>query len=322
MSELKKHRLNTYETFSGALYTNLDVSYQIYGQKLHSAPVVLVNHALTGNSDLISEEKGWWKDIVGVEKLIDLNRYTVIAFNILGNGYDNVFIDHYKDFIAKDIAKIFKLTMNEMGVSKLYATIGGSLGGGIAWEMAALYPSFIEHLIPIASDWKSSDWIIGHNSIQESILRNSKEPLQDARKMAMLFYRTPTSFKNKFNRTKTENGKNFNVVSWLNYHGRQLENRFHLKAYLMMNHLLSTIDITNNIPENITDSFKKIEAKITQISVDSDLFFVKEEALRTKELLDELNIDNEYFEIKSESGHDAFLIEHDQITSFLGPIFA
>ncbi len=314
------HSIDNYKTYTGAQYEKLDVSYQIFGKELHTAPVVVVNHALTGNSDLISKEKGWWKQIVGDNKLIDTTKFTVIAFNILGNGYDGVLIDHYKDFIAKDIARIFNIVLHEIGMKNLYAVIGGSIGGGIAWEMAALKPEFIEYLIPIASDWKSTDWVIGHNSIQESILLYSRHPLQDARKMAMLFYRTPQSLTKKFKRTKTANGDMYNVESWLLHHGKKLEARFTVEAYLMMNHLFTTVDITHG-KSTFKEVIRPLKSTVIQIAVDSDLLFPKTGNIKTKEVLDTLLINNRYHEIKSADGHDAFLIEHEQITNFLTPIF-
>jgi len=320
MNNLKSHTIRNYTTYRGIQYEKLDVSYEVFGCELNTAPVILVNHALTGNSDVISTEKGWWKDLIGEKKSIDLNKYTIIAFNILGNGYDQVIIKNYKDFIAKDIAQIFYLVLKDLNVHRLFATIGGSLGGGIAWELAALHPNFIEYLIPIASDWKSTDWIIGHNAIQESILLNSKEPLQDARKMAMLFYRTPKSFTRKFNRTKSIDGNLYNVESWLEHHGKKLEHRFRKEAYLMMNHLLSTIDISDG-QESIEDVLSQIKSTVIQIAIDTDLFFVKEETIKTKALMDQLNVKNKYYELHSDYGHDAFLIEYEQMSKILEPIF-
>lgn len=317
---LNRHILNCYVTFGGREYKQLPTSYEIIGKVLHTAPIVLVNHALTGNSDVASTKKGWWKGIIGDGKLIDTHRYTVFSFNIIGNGYDGNLFDNYKDFTAKDIARIFYLVLKELKIDKVYAIIGGSLGGGIAWEMASLYPDFSKYLIPIASDLKSSDWVIGHNSIQESILLNSKKPLQDARKMAMLFYRTPASFAKKFGRTRTGDSEMFNVESWLNYHGNKLESRFELKAYLMMNHLLTTIDISNET-KSIEEILVSIKSIVIQIAVDSDLFFVRDEIIKTKILLDTLNVPNEYHEIKSEDGHDAFLIEYEQTNNFLNTVF-
>ena len=319
ISAIQKYSLTNYRTYKGVQYKKLDTSYQVFGQPLHSAPIVLVNHALTGNSDVGSAERGWWNDLVGPNKLIDTSKYSVIAFNIPGNGYDGFLIDHYKDFVAKDIARIFHQVLSALDVKQVHAIIGGSLGGAIAWEMAALYPKFAKYIIPVAADWKSTDWIIGHNTTQESILLNSKKPLQDARKMAMLFYRSPASFTKRFNRS-LKGADVFNVASWLNHHGEKLEDRFSLKAYLLMNHLLTTIDISKK-DESITDTFRSIKSKIIQISVNSDLFFVKEENLKTKAILDECNISNEYHEINSIDGHDAFLIEHEQIAGFLRGVF-
>ncbi len=320
MKDLYFYTVRNFQTSNGSVLEDIQLSYQLFGRALHTAPIVLVNHALTGNSDLNSPERGWWKDIIGDGKLIDTRKFTVIAFNIPGNGYDGHFIEDYKLFTAKDIAGLFYLTLQGLKIDYLYAVIGGSIGGGIAWEMAALAPKYIKYLIPIAAHWKSSDWIIGHNAIQESILLNSKKPLQDARKMAMLFYRTPASFTKKFNRSKTEDESQYNVVSWLNHHGKKLESRFHLKSYLLMNHLLTTLNIQGE-QDAVEEILQPIEAEIIQIAVDSDLFFVRDEALKTKAILDQLKVKNQYQEIKSLDGHDAFLIEHEQITQFLKPIF-
>ena len=314
------HSLSRYQSFGGIQFKELDISYQIFGKKLHTAPVVLINHALTGNSDVASDTKGWWKSIIGKNKAIDTDKYTVIAINIPGNGYHNKRIENYKDFIAKDIAQIFIRVLKSIGIKELYAAIGGSLGGGIAWEMAALEPEFIQYVIPVASHWKTSDWIIGHNYIQENILNTSPNPLQTARMMAMLFYRTPASFTQKFNHEKTNNGKQYQVESWLQYHGKKLEARFDLSAYRMMNHLLTTVDISKG-KSSFKEAVKPIKSTIIQIAINSDLFFVKEDNLKTKTILDKLKIENQYHELFSIHGHDAFLIEFEQLTRILKSTF-
>ena len=113
--------------------------------------------------------------------------------------------------------------------------------GGIAWEMAALYPNLTDNLIPVAADWKASDWIIANTFLQKRLLENSSEPLRDARIHAMLTYRTPASFSERFGRTINKEKKLFNVESWLVHHGYKLEDRFLLQAYKAMNHLLATL---------------------------------------------------------------------------------
>ena len=90
---------------------DINLSYQIFGQELFSAPVILVNHALTGNSN-VAGTKGWWKDLIGAQKIIDTEQFTVLCFNIPGNGYDGNIIENYQDFITSDVARIFLEGLN------------------------------------------------------------------------------------------------------------------------------------------------------------------------------------------------------------------
>ena len=95
------------QTFGGLhkLY-GVEPDMAMFGKALGSAPIVLVNHALTGNSD-VAGKNGWWLDLVGDDKVIDTKLYTILAFNIPGNGFDGFVIDNYKDFVASDVAYIF-----------------------------------------------------------------------------------------------------------------------------------------------------------------------------------------------------------------------
>ena len=312
--EIKHIKLPGFRTISGSKQ-DIELSYQLFGRELHSAPVVLVNHALTGNSN-VSGENGWWSSLIGPDKCIDTQKYTVLAFNIPGNGYDGFVIDNYKDFVAGDLAKIFLLGIQHLGIGRLYAIIGGSLGGGIAWEMAALSPDLTEHLIPIASDWKSTDWLIANCQIQEQILVNSKQPVHDARMHAMLCYRTPESFKQRFQRTTNEELQVFNVESWLTHHGKKLKERFQLSAYKLTNQLLKTIDITRDGPA-LFNELKNSNTNIHIIGVDSDLFFTASENKETFKQLAQAKSNVTYSEIQSVHGHDAFLMEYEQMEQLL-----
>jgi homoserine O-acetyltransferase len=320
MENLKYIKIPKYNTESGKT-VDITLSYQTFGKPLHDAPIVLVNHALTANSNVIGEH-GWWNDLIGDNKCIDTNSYTVLAFNIPGNGYDNKsenLIENYKDFTARDIAKLFALGLEQLKIEQLFAVIGGSVGGGIAWELAALKPDLMTHLIPVATDWKSTDWLIANCHIQDAILNHSSEPLADARMHTMTLYRTPGSLTQKFERTKKSNGL-FNIESWLNYHGHNLNNRFNLSAYKIMNQILRTIDITEGRNDFLEVS-SKISSSIHIITINSDLFFKAEENWNTYVDLKSVKENVTIHEIKSIHGHDAFLIEFDQLVRFLKPIF-
>ena len=311
--------LQNFTTESGVNYPVIYLSYQLFGLELNSAPIVMVNHALTGNSNVVGEN-GWWNDLIGEDKTIDILKYTVISFNVPGNGYDTRTIKNYLDFTTRDIARLFIEGIKALKIKQLFALIGGSVGGGIAWEMVALEPKLTLNLIPIATDWKSTDWLIANCYVQEQILNNSRKPIEDARIHAMLCYRTPESIKEKFQRNTNEHLDTFKVESWLSHHGVKLQQRFQLSAYKMMNQLLKTIDITRN-RESFEAIISEVEANIYIIGINSDLFFTASENKETYEEIKKFKNNVFYSEIESQHGHDAFLIEYEQLENLLEVVF-
>lgn len=284
---------------------DIPLSYQCFGCPLHTAPVILVNHALTGNSN-VAGEKGWWRTLVGSKKPLDTEKYTIICFNIPGNGYDGFIIDDYKDFTPFDIARLFLLGLQKLQVNTLKLLIGGSIGGAIAWEMLTQKPDLAEIFIPIASDFKTTDWLHSQCIVQKFLLESKIEPLQKARIHAMLCYRTPQSLNVRFGREMEEKKGILKSHDWLNYHGKTLNERFSLKAYQLMNHLLMNIDAEEN-------KLKNILSEIHLISVDTDLFFP---AFEIKNCYEKLKMNKQnvfYHKIKSIHGHDAFLMEYEQL---------
>ncbi|TDO78128.1 homoserine O-acetyltransferase [Flavobacterium chryseum] len=311
--------IQEFTTENGALYRSLPLSFAVFGQPLYSAPIVLVNHALTGNAQ-VTGENGWWNDLIGDEKTIDTTKYTILAFNVPGNGNDSFVIENYQDFTTRDIARIFIEGLKSLHISEVFAIIGGSVGGGIAWEILALEPNITEHLIPIATDWKSTDWMIANCYLQEQILNNSSKPIEDARIHAMLCYRSPESFKEKFQRTINQDLLIFNIESWLAHHGSKLQKRYQLSSYKLMNQLLKTIDITRNAADFET-LLSRTNAAIHIIAINSDLFFTPKENLETYNELKKFKNNVFYSEIDSVHGHDAFLIEYKQLDHLLADIF-
>jgi len=319
---LQKIELINVKLENTKIVSNVELTYQIFGQPIGNAPVILVNHALTGNSNVAGED-GWWSSLIGFNKTIDTDIFTVIAFNIPGNGFDGKIynlIANYKDFTASDIARIFWEGLFQLNINSLYAVIGGSLGGGIAWEMAKLQPTKIENLIPVATDWKATDWVIANVLVQDNILNNSTNPIEDARAHAMLLYRTPESFKEKFKRGIVANSDEFIIENWLKNHGKKLKKRFELSSYKLMNHLLKTISLAKTDTEFVWIA-KNITANIHIVSIDSDAFFTAKENFLTFEHLCALKSNVWHHEIKSIHGHDAFLIEFEQLNKLLKPVF-
>lgn len=301
-----------YKTNSQKEY-HIPLSYQLFGKDLFSAPIILINHALTGNSN-VSGEKGWWRQLIGESQVIDTNKYTILCFNIPGNGYDDFFIDEYSDFTPSDIANIFLKGLEILNIKKLYAIIGGSLGGGIGWEMLVKNPNLAEIFIPIACDFKTHDWLHAQCLVQKFLLDQNDEPLQKARVHAMLCYRTPQSLNDRFQNIYNQDKQKLESEDWLSYHGKSLAERFSLKSYKLMNHLLMNINADEK-------SLNKINARMHMISVDTDLFFPASEIRMCFEKLKNEKKDVFYHEIKSIHGHDAFLMEYEQLNKIIKNIF-
>lgn len=322
MKNLEKIDLFNFDLETGKRRQYIPLFFQTFGQQLGTAPVVVVNHALTGNST-VTGEKGWWNDLIGDDKIIDTHYFTVIAFNIPGNGYDDNFdnlISNYQDFTVRDVARIFWEGLHFLKIDKVFSVIGGSLGGAVAWEMAVLRPDALENLIPIASDWKATDWIIANVLIQDQILNNSDDPITDARLHAMLLYRTPQSINQRFQRSKFDNSSFYQIENWLINHGFKLKNRFRLSAYKLMNHLLKTNDITRG-RKDFSEVINELQTNIHIVAVDTDYFFTPDENRETYKLLKTIKENVFYHEINSIHGHDAFLIEFEQLAQILEPIF-
>lgn len=320
MKSLQYIPIDRFLTQSGK-HHDLKLSYQCFGQPLGRAPVVLVNHALTGNSN-VSGETGWWKELIGAGTCIDTNHYSVLAFNVPGNGFDanpEHGIEAYTDFTAKDIAYIFYQGIDRLGITALYAILGGSLGGGVAWEMTALRPNFVTHLIAVGADWKSTDWVIANCKIQDELLNSGEHGMALARKHAMTLYRNPIAFRKKFKRSTADQAQ-YQVEAWLDFHAKTLEGRFQPSSYKMMNQLLRTIHVAAS-EEAFLQKMEKVTSSIHMVTITTDLLFSPEENYRTHEILKKLGKEVQLLPLESHHGHDAFLIEHDKLSQLLSPIF-
>tara|TARA_A100001011_G_scaffold397373_1_gene498136 strand:- start:220 stop:1182 length:963 start_codon:yes stop_codon:yes gene_type:complete len=310
---LKYIEVKNVQIYSGR-EVDFHLSYQNFGQDINQFPVVVVNHSLTGNSN-VSGQNGWWKDLIGKNKLIDTDRFAVLAFNIPGNCFGKEKNEFLDDLILGDVAKAFNIAISKLGINRVHSLIGGSVGGGLVWEMGALNPELFENLIPIAANYKSSDWLLANTYLQSKLLENSSDPIVDARIHAMLTYRNPLSLNKKFQ--NETGGFSRKVTNWLDFHGDTLKNRFELDAYKTMNKFLSSIDIETYANSNIENLIKKIKSNVYIISINTDLLFTDYELRETYKKLSLIKNNIYYYQIKSNHGHDAFFIEFDQIKNFL-----
>lgn len=308
--------LSDFTNWRGESIPSLTLTYQVAGPALGAAPIVLVCHALTGNSAVAGPE-GWWAKLIDPGQTIDTARYTILSIDIPGNEYaGSAPLDDPSLLSVRDVARLWLLVLRELRVDHLYALIGPSLGGGIAWQIAALEPTLAELLFPIATDYKASDWLLAQTEVQRLILDHSDCPIHDARVHAMLTYRTPESLIGRFEGKTTDSGLP-RVLDWLDYHGRTLEGRFSLSAYRVMTFLTSTIHAAESEKE-----LARIASDIHLVAIDSDRLFPYFIARETIERLRGFGKERaELHTIVSDHGHDAFLIEYDQLCRIMSPYF-
>ena len=265
-TKLNYHKFENFRLSSGQ-NVSLRLSYQTFGLKLGEAPFVVVNHSLTGDSN-ISGDKGWWSELIGSKKMIDTDKFCVMCINIPGNIKEKRGFNYGNKWILHDVAKLFVQLLKNLGVRKVHSLIGGSIGGGLVWEMGLLDEKFFENLIPVAADYKASDWLISNSYFQNLILKNSKNPLN---------------------------------------------------KYIHMNNLLSSIGY--NYEKKFLKLITKNKSKIHLVGVNSDLLFPNFEIENTYDLLSTIKRNIYYYQIQSDHGHDAFLIEFKQMKNKLNHIF-
>jgi homoserine O-acetyltransferase len=285
---------------------------------------------------------GWWDPLIGPGKVFDTNKYFVVCSNVIGSCYgtygpasnyynaNKKLSSKFPEIFVRDMVKVQKELLDYLGVTRLKTIAGGSLGGMQVLEWAIMYPKIVEAIIPIATAAGHSPWAIGLNRAARLAIVNdpnfnngnyNEQPaagLSLARQIAIQSYRTFTSFESKFGRRIFEqNGesetKKFEVESYLNYQGKKLVERFDANSYLYLSRAMDSHDVGKG-RGGINKVLKSISAKTLCVGIDSDILYPTEEQIKIAEQIP----NSKYAEINSIHGHDAFLIEFDQLTERIG----
>jgi homoserine O-acetyltransferase len=335
----------------GKTLPKVTVAYETYG-KLNSegANVIMVCHALTGDSHASSYSDveyngeiapGWWEGVIGKGKAFDPEKYFIICSNILGSCYGSTgpysvnpetgkqYKTDFPQMTVRDIVHLEYKLIRHLGVKKIKSIAGGSLGGMQALEWALLYPEYVESIIPIATSASQSAWAIGINEIQRKVIiedpawnngnyeQQPNKGLESARMLGMITFRTPESYQKKFGRRIRKAADNnlkpfYEIESYLHYQGEKLVNRYDANTYIYISRTCDLHDVSNG-RGSIENALEQIKAKTLCIGIDTDILYTPAEQKEIAALVSNA----EYKEIVSIHGHDAFLIEYEQMNKLL-----
>jgi homoserine O-acetyltransferase len=313
----------------GTVLEGVRVAFRTWGRLAPAADnAVVVCHALTGSPDV----ELWWGDLMGPGRALDPERDYIICANVLGSCYGTTGPTTRKqeagaqwgaDFPAvtvRDIVEVHRRLLDALGVARIRLVIGGSLGGMQTLEWLLL-DDRVEAAVVIAASARHSAWCIAQSEAQRAALaadprwcggryhpiRPPEAGLAAARMMAMCSYRSPASFENRFGRT-TDGGNGFRVASWLSYHGGELVARFDANSYVCLTRALDS-HVVGRGRGGVARSLGSVRVPTLVVSIDSDGLY----PLVEQQELAHLIPDAELRTLRSQHGHDGFLIETDQL---------
>lgn len=334
----------------GKSLSPVTVAYETYGRlNGDGTNAVLICHALTANAHAAGyhaatdEAPGWWDGLIGPQRAFDPRKYFVVCPNILGSCYGTTgpasinlstgepYRLTFPQFTVRDIIAVQKKLLDQLGVKRLAAVCGSSLGGMQTLEWGVTYPDFCETIIPISTAARQSAWCIGLNTAARSAIMSDpvwkqgfyeQQPMQGlatARMIGMLSYRSAEELEQRFGRRRQNSSLDrfdannfFEVESYLQYQGEKLGKRFDANTYIYLSRAMDLHDVTHGrapLPEVLGS----VRARTLCIGVSSDLRYPTPEQKEIVRFIPNAI----YQEIASIHGHDAFLIEFDQLNTVI-----
>lgn len=297
------------------------VAFTLYG-RAHDAPAILACHALTGSSK-VSE---WWGDILGPGKLLDTDRYCVVGSNVIGSCYGSTgprsagedgqpYGRRFPIVSVEDMVRAQREALELIGIRRLHAVIGGSLGGMQALQWGAAYPALIDKVVAIGASGRLSPMAIGLNSIaREAVKLDPVGGLKIARMISMLSYKSAALLWERHGRRPDRGQGNpagaldarFDVEGYLQHQGDKLVGRMDPDSFLFLTKAMDLYDLDAGL----------WRTPALLVGIESDWLYPPEEVRATAHELAPYGV---YAELKSAHGHDGFLADAGQLTEIVGP---
>jgi len=286
---------------------------------------------------------GWWEYMIGPGKAIDTDRFFVVCANTLGGCYGSTgpgSIDpetgdrygaDFPDVTVEDIASSGYYLMRDLGVNKLHAAVGSSMGGMSSIAYGLLYPGEVDYVVTISAATRALPLTIALRSLQREIIRSDpawnngryeddSRPLTGmslARKLGLVSYRAADEWNSKFDRSRMPSDKlsgkrferEFEIENYLEYNAQKFIKSFDPNSYLYLSRAMDWFDIAEH-GESVGDGMSKLKLKkALVIGVTTDILFPLRQQQEIADLMRDTGTDVEYVVIDSVNGHDAFLID-------------
>lgn len=320
---------------SGVALPELAIAYHTYGTlNAKRDNVVWVCHALTANSDVAD----WWPHTVEEGAFLDPSKWYVVCANILGSHYGTTgplhvnpdtgkpYYSDFPDFTIRDMVSAHKLLASQLGIDRIYALVGSSVGGFQALEWAVDQPERFEKLLLIATDAKASPWTIAIDETQRMAILSDKtygEEREDAasaglaaaRAIGLLTYRGPEGY----NITQ-QDARDVTIdvphraCTYQQYQGEKLVRRYNAYSYVSILNAFDTHDVGRG-RGGVDAALGHLNCPAIVVGITTDIIFTVPEMKRLAALIPGA----EYKEIASSFGHDGFLVEHGQLNEILTP---
>jgi len=345
----------------GRVLGPIQVAYETYGRLSHARDnAVLICHALSGDAHVAGchrdgdRKPGWWDMMVGPGKGIDTDRHFVICSNILGGcrgttgpscvnpETGRVWGLDFPVIAIADMVKVQKRLVEHLGIERLLAVIGGSMGGMQVLEWTVRYPESVAAAIPIATTPRLNAQSIAFDAVgRQAILADPNfddgqyhggpgpdRGLAIARMVGHITYLSEQGMHEKFGRElrhadrySYDVGSEFSVETYLDYQGRAFVERFDANSYLYITKAMDYYDLAAG-HGSLARAFEDVRAKFLVISFSSDWLFTPGQSRQVVDALLANDKEVSYCEINSPYGHDAFLLEPELLGRLIGGFLA
>nr|WP_320161675.1 homoserine O-acetyltransferase [uncultured Methanoregula sp.] len=340
---------------SGETLSSPVIAYETYGKlNRERSNAILICHALSGDAHVAGfhegdTKPGWWDSVIGPGKAFDTDRYFVICTNVIGGckgstGPSSVNPDTGKPYGAKfpvitirDMVNAQKLLIDHFNIGQLYAVAGGSMGGMQVMQWTVTYPDLMKKAVVIAACGYSTPQQIAFNEVgRKAILSDPHwnngdyygkslptHGLALARMVGHITYLSNESMHEKFGRALQGKDRigfdfstDFKVESYLHHQGDTFTKRFDANSYLYITKAIDYFDLTKD--GSLTTGLAGTKAAFLVISVSSDWLYPPYQSQEIVSALTANETEVHYCEIRSNYGHDAFLLESGQINYIVG----